>query len=139
MTEIINFQDILNSPILDIKDPLALPPGKYLCTVEGVPEIGKVGQNGTDCVTFNLRPIQAVDGVDPDLLAVALNGASLKDKKIRHRLFITPESVYRLKRSLLDDLGIEPTNITQMLPDAMNRQVIVKLVHQSSKDGRTVC
>ena len=133
-----NFRDILNMPILDIKDPVALPPGRYLCTVVEPPVFGKVGQNETDCVTFNLRPVQPVDAVDPNQLAAALNGVPLTDKTIRHRLFITPDSVYRLKRFLVDDLGIEPTNITQMLPEAINRQVIVKLVHQSSKDGRTV-
>src|SRR5262245_44792711 len=106
MTDI-SFSEILDMPIVDIRDPVALPAGKYLCVVEGLPEIGKVGPRETDCVTFNLRPVAAQDGVDQDQLIATLNGASLSDKKIRHRLFITPDSVYRLKRFLIDDLGIE--------------------------------
>ena len=129
-----SFQDILHKPIEEIRDPVALPIGKYLCRVVGPqPTYTKVGPRDTDCVDFNLMPVQALD-VDPNQLAQALNGEILSDKRIRHRMFITPDSVYRLKRFLLNDLGIAPTTLFQMLAETPGKEVIVKITHQPSKN-----
>jgi hypothetical protein len=134
----ISFADILDMPVEEIKEPKALPPGTYLCVVDGQPEYAKVGQNQTDCVNFMLKPLQAQADVDQKQLAEVLNGAALSDKKIRYRLFITNESKHRLKKFLADDLGIEQTNFRQMVPEAMGKQVMAKLTHQASQDGTTV-
>jgi hypothetical protein len=82
-------------------------------------------------------PVQAVD-VDPNQLAQALNGEILSDKRIRHRMFITPDSVYRLKRFLLNDLGIAPTTLFQMLAETPGKEVIVKITHQHAKNSDAV-
>ena len=137
MTEM-SFQDILQMPIDEIKEPTALPTGTYLTIVDGQPEFAKVGQNQTDCVVFNLKPLEPMQDVDRKLLAESLNGAPLSDKKIRHRLFVTNESKHRLKRFLVAHLGLEGTNFAQMIPEAMGHQVYAKISHQSSQDGTTV-
>jgi hypothetical protein len=134
----ISFSDILDMPVDEIKEPQALPIGSYLTIVDGQPEFKKLGQNQTDCVEFNLKPIQAQQDVDEKQLAAVLDGSSLTDKKIRHRLFITNESKHRLKKFLMNDLGLKGTNLRQMIPEAMGRQVMVKLTHTNSQDGTTV-
>jgi hypothetical protein len=133
----ISFQELLHKPIEEIKDPVPLSIGKYHCIVDGQPNYAKAGAKETDCVDFNLKPIRALD-VDPSQLAQALNGEALSDKRIRHRLFITPDSVHRLKRFLLNDLGLAPTTISQMVSEAWGKEVIVKITHQHSKNSDTV-
>jgi hypothetical protein len=130
-----NFQDILDMQVVDIKDPTLLPVGGYVCLVTRQPEFANVGVNNTACVDFNLVPQQAHEDVDQNLLAQALNGAALNTKTIRHRMFVTKDSAYRLKRFLTDDLGIEQTTLRQMISEAMGKQVLVQLRHQASKDG----
>jgi hypothetical protein len=105
--------------------------------VDGQPIYAQAGAKETHCVDFNLKPIQALD-VDPNQLAKALNGGPLSDKRIRHRLFITPDSVHRLKRFLLNDLGIAPTTISQMVSEAPGKEGIVKITHQHSKNSDAV-
>ncbi len=130
--------EILNMPVDDIKEPVALPTGTYLCIVDGQPEFAKVGQNQTDCVNFNLKPMQAMQDVDQKALSESLNGDSLTEKKIRHRLFLTKDAVYRLKKFLTNDLGIQGNNFAAMIPESMGKQVYAKLTHQSSQDGSTI-
>ena len=134
----ISFKDILDMPVDEIKEPVAPPVGTYLTLVDGQPEYAKVGQNQTDCVNFKLKLIQAQGDVDQKQLAQYLNGGPLSEKSIRHRLFITNESKHRLKRFLVDDLGIEPSNFRQMVPEAMGKQVMAKIGHQPSADGTTI-
>jgi hypothetical protein len=133
-----SFQDILHKPIEEIRDPVALPIGKYLCRVVGPqPTYTKVGPRDTDCVDFNLMPVQALD-VDPNQLAQALNGENLSDKRIRHRMFITPDAAPRLKRFLQNDLGLTPATISQGVSEALGREVIAKITHQLSKTSDAV-
>lgn len=135
-----SFQDILNTPTEDIKPPVALPVGTYLAIVDGQPEFAKIGKNQTDCVNFSLKPVQAQPDVNTDALANSLDGKSLQDKKIRHRLFITGDSKWRLLQFLHDHLGIEKEgkNLGQMIPESMGRQVMVVIGHRSAEDGTTV-
>lgn len=133
-----SFMDILNKPIDEIEAPKALPIGTYLCLVDGQPEQTTIGKNNTPCINFNLKPVQAGADVDRNELTKTLNGASLQDKKIRHRLFVTPDAAYRLKQFLIDHLGIDPKPISQMLPEAMGKQVYITLAHRSSDDGTQV-
>ncbi len=134
-----SFQDVLNKPAADVKPPEPLPPGTYLCLVDGPGEFGKIGKNQTDCINFKLKPMQAQGDVDPGTLQQSLNGASLQDKTIRHRLFITEESVWRLKQ-FLEHLGIEEgtKSLGEMIPEAQGKQVIVTLGHRASEDGTQV-
>ena len=134
MTDV-SFQDILNMPADQIEAPKALPVGTYVCIVDGQPEYAKIGKNNTDCVNFMLKPVQAMQDVDQSQLAEVLNGSSLQDKKVRHRLFVTKDSSWRLKQFLNEHLGIPLTSLGQMVPEAMGKQVMVTLGHQAADDG----
>lgn len=133
-----SFQEILDMPADEIRAPQALPTGTYLGIIEGQPEFTKVGQKQTDAIDFNIKPLQAQADVDAKQLAESLDGTALSDKKIRYRVFVTNDSKHRLLKFLRDDLGIPVTNFRQMIPEAMGKQIIVKLSHQASADGTMV-
>jgi hypothetical protein len=132
-----SFMELLNKPAADIEEPKILPAGRYLCIVDSHKFVENVGKNSTNCVDFSLSPRQAID-VDPHLLSEALNGAALADRKIFYRMFVTPDSVYRLKKFLHEDLGVPLTTFNQMIPEAMGRQVIATLSHRMSPDSTRV-
>lgn len=144
-----NFQDILSKPSAAIEAPKALPPGTYLCIVEGQPAFSKVGQNQTDVVDFILKPMQAQGDVDADALAACLavkdaagnviGAKPLADRKIRHRLFVTEDSVYRVK-NFLDHCDVEEgtRSLGERIPMAMGKQVLATMGHKSSNDGTQI-
>lgn len=139
-----NFQDILSKPAANIEPPKPLPVGTYLCIIDGQPEFAKIGKEQTDCLNFKLKPIQAQPDVDQTALqeALVVNGApsALGDKSIRHRLFITEASIWRLKQFLVDHLGIEQgtKSLGELIPESQGRQVLVTLGHRASDDGQQV-
>jgi hypothetical protein len=135
----LSFAEILNMQAKDIKTPQALPMGTYLSMVMEQPQFAKAGVAETDCVDFSLKPLQAQGDVDPKQLAEVLNGEALSDRRIKHRMFVTDRSKHRLKKFLVDDLGLDENNsVRQLISEAINRQVYVKLTHQPSKDGSAV-
>lgn len=139
MSDDASFQDILNTPGSAIKPPKALPVGEYISVVDGQPEITKLGQKQTNAVIFPLKPMQAKESVDKNLLVEALDGKALQDKKIRHTIFVTPDSKYRLKQFLVDHLGLDAdTPLGQLIPQAMGRQVVVTIGHRAADDGSTI-
>lgn len=135
-----SFTDILNKPAAAIEPPKPLPVGTYLAIVDGPGELAKIGKDQTDCVNFKLKLMQAQPDVDQGALQEALNGASLADKSVRHRLFITQASVWRLKQFLVEHLGIDDTgkSLGELLPEAPGRQVMVTLGHRASDDGQQI-
>lgn len=136
-----NFQDILSKPAAQIEPPKPLPVGTYLCIIDGQPEFAKIGKDQTDCLNFKLKPMQALPDVDQTALQESLSaGQSLSDKSIRHRLFLTEASIWRLKQFLVDHLGIEEGSKTlgELIPEAQGRQVNVSLGHRVSDDGQQV-
>jgi hypothetical protein len=81
--------------------------------------------------------------VDDKQLEEYLNGSALSEMRpIRHRLFLTRDSKYRVKQFLVDHLGIhfdeKKTTLGQAIPEAMGKQVVVELGHQASQDGTQV-
>jgi hypothetical protein len=135
----IAFKEILDMQLTEIKSSQALPVGTYLCTVEGQPDIGPVGKNQTDCVTFTLRVRQAQPDVDETQLADVINGGALSDRTITHRMFVTGKSKHRIKKFLVDDLGLDPTqSLRQAIMEAMGKDVLVQLTHQIGQDKQTV-
>lgn len=135
-----SFQDILNKPAAEIEAPKPLPVGTYLALVDGQPEFNKIGKNNTDCVEFKLKLAQAGDDVDQAILLEQLKGKPLSEKSIKHRLFITEDAVWRLKKFLVEDLGIEEgtRGLGEMIPEAMGKQVYVTLGHRPSDDGKQI-
>jgi hypothetical protein len=131
------FAEILDQPVNEIEAPKALPIGTYIGIIDGQPEFVKLGQNQTDAVQFNIKPLQAVK-VDERQLDEVLNGASLSDKKIQHTVWLTNDSKYRMKQFLVDHLGIPESSFRQMIPEAMGKQVVVELAHKNSQDGTRI-
>jgi hypothetical protein len=132
-----DFQDILNTPAKDIERPKPYPVGSYIALVEGLPSFDKVGENQTPCADFTLRFLSADDDVDKLQLQEA---GGISGKQIRHRLFITPDAKWRLKKFLVDDLVIEEGDktLTQLINEAPGRQVKIVIRHRPAKDGSVV-
>jgi hypothetical protein len=134
-----NFQDILNKPADQIEAPKPLPVGTYVVLVEGQPEHKQMGKNNTDCFEFPLKFLQAGPDVDQQALLENLNGKSLQDRKLKHRLFVTDDAVWRLKQ-FLEHLGIEigSRGLGECIPESMGRQVMLTIGHRASDDGQQV-
>ena len=130
------FQDILNMQSDDVRAPQPLPIGTYICLVDGQPEFVKVGKDQTDAANFRLKPIVAKDDVNQTELAAALDGAVLSDKSIRHRLFITKASIFRLK-NFLDHCKVDSSGtLSQRIAAAPGKEVLASLSHRIADDGQ---
>lgn len=134
----VNFQDILNRPMDDIEAPVPLPPGTYLCIIDGQPVIAKLGKNETPAATFNLKFMQPGQDVSQQALIDALKGKTLPDRTIKHTFWITEDAAWRLKQFLKDHLGIEATNLAEALNQSMGRQIYVNIGHRASDDGSQI-
>jgi hypothetical protein len=134
-----DFQDILNKPVGDIERPKPYPVGSYIALVEGLPKFEKVGENQTACADFTLRFISANEDVDKLAL---MEAGQINGKTIRHRVFLTEDSVWRAKKFLVDDLGIDDEGgkktLTQLMNEAPGRQVMITVRHRPAKDGSVV-
>ena len=139
MPDATDFQDILNTPLKEIERPKPYPVGSYIALVEGLPSFDKVGENQTPCVDFNLRFLSANDDVDKLQLVEA---GGINGKAIRHRLFLTKDAAWRLKKFLIDDLQLDDADgtktPTQVINEAPGRQVMITIRHRPSKDGTVV-
>ena len=127
-----SFQDILNTPMDEIKAPKPLPPGEYVALIDGQPEITQRGKNQNHCVIFPLKLLEAVN-VTPAFqqqLHEALEGKALTDVKLSTTFWVTPDSAYRLRNFLVDHLGI-PSKMKPQEAIAMTqgRQLVVSLGH----------
>ena len=134
-----SFQDILNKPAAEIEAPKPLPVGTYLCLVDGQPEHKTMGKNNTDCFEFNMKFVQPGPDVDQQAMLETLKGKALNERSLKHRLFVTEDAVWRLKK-FLEDLGIElgTRGLGECIPEAMGRQVYLTIGHRSSDDGQSV-
>lgn len=134
-----SFQEILNKPAASVEPPSPLPVGTYLCIVDGQGEYKKMGKNNTDVLELSLKPIQPQPDVDQEALATALKDKSLQDKPIRHRLFITDDAVWRL-RKFIEDCGIEvgTRSLGELVMELPGKQVLVTMGHRASDDGTQI-
>ena len=134
-----DFQDILNKPVSDIERPKPYPVGSYVALVEGLPKFEKVGENQTNCADFTMRFISANEDVDKLALQEA---GGINGKSIRHRVFLTEDSLWRAKKFLVDDLQIDDEGgrktLTQLINEAPGRQVMITVRHRPAKDGSVV-
>src|SRR5215472_12966577 len=136
------FGSILDMPASEVERPKPLPSGTYQSVVDGPHRTGNSSQKGTEFVELSLKPMAALEDVDEEALEAALTSADgsvkpLSDKRIRATFYLTPDSMFRLKDFLVNDLGIEAGNksIGQMLSEAPNREVLAQLKHVPTKDG----
>jgi hypothetical protein len=96
-------------------------------------------EDETDCVVFTFKPVQPQNDVDQKLLAEVLNGDALSDREITYRIPVSDRSKSWIKKFLVDDLGIDPTlNLKRAIPEAMGKQVLVKLSHRVTQDASAI-
>jgi len=131
-----NFEEILNKPASEIKAPPAYPVGTYHCLVDGPPAPGKSSQKQTDFLKFKFKILAPFDGVD----AAQAAEQQIVGKIIESDYYITEAAAWRLKDMLVDHLGIEEANktMTQLVAEAPGKQLLVKLRHELSQDGKRV-
>lgn len=130
------FEEILNKPASEIKPPEALPVGTYHAMVDGPPEPGKSSQKQTDYLRFKFKILQPMGDVD----AAKAAEQQVNGKTITSDYYITDGAVWRLKELLVDHLGIEEEkkSLREMVSEAPGQQVLVKLKHELSQDGKRV-
>lgn len=134
-----NFASILDAAPTEVDYPKALPAGTYLTVVKGMPEHGESSKKKTKQVTFTLGMLQADDDVDEAELKEVLGDTPLTDKTMKHIVYLTENSVYRLDE-FFEHCGIEldgKKSRTQMLEETPGCQVLVSVGHEASEDGKT--
>lgn len=133
-----NFGAILDTPSQEIERPKPLPQGTYTCVVNGLPRMDKSTKKGTEFVEFNLNILAAGEDVDEDALGEM---GGIAGKSTRVTFYLTESSVWRLKKFLVDDLGIEEEDdltLRGMISMAPGRQVLCHVKHTPSDDGTSV-
>ena len=136
-----SFEEILKRKSSDIKPPEAYPVGTYHCLVDGPPTPGKSSQKQTDFLKYKFKILSVMQDVD----AAKAAEQQVVGKMIESDFYITDAAVWRLKEMLVDHLGIEDKagtpqekDLMEMVAESPGRQVLVKLKHEISQDGKRV-
>jgi hypothetical protein len=129
-----SFEEILNMPVSEIKPPQAYPVGTYHCLIDGPAEPGKSSQKQTDFLRFKFKVLSPMKDVD----AAAAAEMQVVGKIITNDYYIVDAAAYRLKEMLIDHLGLEGDNLKELVGQAPGRQILVKLRHEASQDGKRV-
>ena len=128
----------MNRPSSETKAPQAYPVGTYHCLVDGPPEAGKMGAKQTPYLRFRCKILSPMQDVD----AMQAAEQQIVGKIINVDQFITDEAAYRVNEFLGDHLGIADVpgdkTLTQAIAEAPGKQVLVKLRHETSQDGKRV-
>ena len=134
-----NFGAVLDVPPSEVKPPVALPAGPYLCVVQGLPKYDVSSKQKTEFAEFTLQPLQVMEeemgeGVE------ALGG--LTDKTIRATFYLTEKALWRLKEFLAHCLGEEEVEKAESLRSLMEAvagcQVIAYMKHEASDDNKRI-
>jgi hypothetical protein len=130
------FESILDTPATEIERPKPYPIGTYTCIVQGLPELGRSSKQQTEFVKFKLGFIDALD-VDEAALEEA---GGIQGKSVDCTFYITEKSAWRIKKFLVDDLGIDDDgkSIRDMLSEAPGRGVVIKIRHELGDDDVSV-
>lgn len=131
-----NFTTILDEAPTEVVRPKPLPAGTYLFVV-GAPRYDKSSRKQTEFTEFLLRPIQAMDDVDPDELEAA---GGIDGKTIRATFYSTEDAIYRLDE-FHEHCGIDLSQKASRRArseECVNAQVIGVVRHRSSDDGQRV-
>lgn len=141
-----NFNDILNKKSSDIKPPPAYPVGTYHCLVDGPPLQEESSQKKTPCRTYKYKILSPQGDVDQ----VAATEQQIVGKLIQGQMsgtsfYLTEAAENMYKEFLVNTLGIDPKEGTpeektllQMEAEAPGKQLLVKLKHEISQDGKRV-
>lgn len=132
-----SYQDILSTPMKDIKDPPATPAGTYLATVVGLPKIDKFGQRSTDGVEFSFKLVAPLGDVNPEDLQAA---GGLPDKLFNYCFWLTKDAIPILRQFLVEILGQDESMTPgEGITQAPGAQVNITLKHiVAKKTNRTI-
>lgn len=137
-----SFEEILKRKASEVKPPQAYPVGTYHCLVDGPPTPGKSSQKQTDFLQYKFKILSPMQDVDQ----AAYVEQQIAGKLISADYYITDAAVWRLKEMLVDHLGIDPgaegsaqeKEITELIAESLGKQLLVKLKHELSQDGKRV-
>lgn len=129
-------EEIMNTKAAEIKPPEAYPVGTYHCIVDGPPTSGKSSQKQTDFLQFKFKIMSPMQDVDAQKAAEM----QIVGKTLTNDYYITEAAAWRLKEFLVDHLGIveEDKSLREMISETQGRQLLVKLRHELSQDGKRV-
>src|SRR5262245_59858979 len=136
-----SFQDILNKKASDIKPPPAYPVGTYHCLVDGAPAQEESSQKKTPCRVYKFKILKPMSDVDQQAAAeMQLVGEIITGQGVGAAFYLTEEAAWRYTEFLKYHLGIEEgdKSVLQMEAEAPGRQVLVKLRHEISQDGKRI-
>lgn len=86
-----NFASILDEAPTEVIRPKTTPAGTYLCIV-GNWTRGTSSKKKTPFIQFELRPVQALDDVDP----AELGDIDLTDRKFSITFYTTPDAIFMM-------------------------------------------
>jgi hypothetical protein len=133
------FSDVLKKKPSNIEPPKPLPAGVYAAVVDGPFQEIESKEKKTPGAQFAFKLIQPINVADMDMLAKA---GGCTGKVVKHTFYVTEASEFRLKKFLVDHLGIDPgegsneKDIGQMLSEAPGRQLAVTIKNEvRTSDG----
>lgn len=137
-----DFSSILGKQRSDIEEPKPLPSGEYRALIFKPGKLDESrGEAKTPYVRFEYRLLEAMESVDPDLLAVA-GGLKKKDGEPKtigqHDFWLTEDAMYILRNFVDSVLGADNWDkLIDALPELVNQEVIITLGVESfsRKDG----
>ncbi|MBZ5653190.1 MAG: hypothetical protein LAO18_22220 [Acidobacteriia bacterium] len=132
-----NFGSVLDVPASEIKAPVALPAGPYLCVVQGLPKQDVSSKKKTEYLEYTLTPLQVME---EEMEAGVAELGGLTDKTIRATFYLSEKSVYRLKE-FIEHCGVEIAEgegLRGPSEAVVGCQVIAFLKHESSEDGKKI-
>lgn len=132
-----NFGALLDKPSSDIERPKPLPQGTYQFAINGMYKLDKTTKKQTEYVEFTCNVIGAAEDVDEEALKEM---GGFQGKSMRQTFYITEDALWRLKKFLTDDLGIEEgdKSLRQMLDETPGCQFLGTVKHEASQDGESV-
>jgi hypothetical protein len=141
-----SFTDILKSKPSEFKAPQPFPVGTYHCLVDGPPAEEESSQKKTPCRVYKFRILKAGDDVDQAAAAEQqVVGKFINGQGIGTAFYKVPEAMFRYTEFLVEHLGIEQMHpdgteksFEELEAEAPGKQVLVKLKHELSADGKRV-
>lgn len=133
-----SFEELLNMPMSETKQPEVIPPGTYHCIVDGPPEAGESSQKKTPFRRYNLKIMQPMQDVD----ATKAAETQAVGKRVRVDFYITEDALIRYKQFLTDHLGItgmeSGKTYKEAEAEAVGRQCLARIKHRIDGDRRFV-
>lgn len=133
------FGSILDKPSKSIEKPKPMPQGTYVCLIRGLPLEGK-SKSGTEYQEFKFEVIQPLQDVSDEAIEASGGVVGKTFPNYATRFYTTDDSLWRLKKFLVDDLELEEgeKTIREMLSEVAGKQVVANFGHEPSNDGKGV-